>query len=234
MTENHDRGAKFLSLAVHELRTPVSVVSGCLRMLLRQFGDSLGDQQRALVELGEKSCGSLTALIGELSELGQLEGGQAALRRQTVRLMPLLADVVKDVREGQDRGATLGVRPDAPDVQVLGDTTRLAAAFETLAAAVLRERADAVPIQFGGRIEEAPEGRIVRMAIAEASEVDSVLDDPARDAFDEHRGGLGFRLVLASRIVCAHGGRIASPVVARGRLAFVVSLPIAPDAESIG
>jgi signal transduction histidine kinase len=234
MTENHDRSARFLSLAVHELRTPVSVVSGYLRMLLRHFGDSLTDQQRTLVELGEKSCGSLTALIGELSELAQLEGGQAALRRQPVPLMPLLADVATSVHEGGDRGVAFGVRPDGLDVRVLGDPARLATALATLAAAVLRERADAVPVQVGGRVEEAPEGRVVRMAIAEASAIDSVLDDPARGTFDEYRGGLGFRLVLASRIVCAHGGRIVSPVAARGRLVIVVSLPVAPEAESMG
>jgi hypothetical protein len=119
-------------------------------------------------------------------------------------------------------------------VQVVGDSAHLVTAFATLASAVLRERADAVPMQVGGRVEVAPEGRVARLAIAEASAIDSVLDNPVHDEFDEYRGGLGFRLVLASRIVGAHGGRIVSPVAARGRLAIVVSLPVAPAAESLG
>jgi len=234
MTENHDRSARFLSLAVHEFRTPVSVVSGYLRMLLRHFGDSLTDQQRTLLELGEKSCGTLAALLGELSELAQVEGGQATIRHELVRLVPLLADVAKDVHEGEDRGVTLSVRPGAPDVQVLGDPARLAVAFGTLASAVLRERADATPMEVACRIEETGDGRVVKTAIADAAAIDGVLATDEEGAFDEFRGGLGFRLILASRVVSAHGGRIVSPVAARGRLAILVSLPVAPDAESIG
>jgi signal transduction histidine kinase len=234
MTDNHDRSAKFLSLAVHELRTPVSVVSGYLRMLLRHFGDTLTEQQRTLLELGEKSCGSLAGLIAELSELAQLEAAQVPMRREPIRLAALLADVAKDVHEGEDRGITFGVRDAEPGVQVLGDPVRLAAAFATLAAAVLRERADAAPMLAASRVFETAGGRVVSTAIAEAGDVDSVLDNREHDAFDEYRGGLGFRLVLASRVVRAHGGRIASPVAARGRLAVVVSLPVAPDAEGVG
>ncbi len=233
MADNHDRSAKFLSLAVHELRTPVSVVSGYLRMLLRHFGATLTDEQRHLVELGEKSCNSLAGLLAELSELSQFEGGATVLQRQPIRLLPLLADVAKVVHEGQDRGITFGVRGSDPDVLVLGDPRRLTAAFSTLATAVLRERAGAEPMLAASRVVDDAGGRVVKTAIAEASDVDAVLDD-RHEAFDEYRGGLGFRLLVASRIVEAHGGRIVSPVAARGRLAVVVSLPVAPDAESIG
>lgn len=234
MTENHDRSARFLSLAVHEFRTPVSVVSGYLRMLLHHFGDSLTDQQRALVELGEKSCGTLASLLAELSEVAQIEGGQVAFRRDVVRLVPLLADVAKDVHEGQDRGLSLSLRPSTPDVQVLGDAARLSSAFGTLATAVLRERSEGTPMELACHIVDTADGRVVKTAIAEAGTIEAVLAAGDHDTFDEFRGGLGFRLVLAARIIGAHGGRIVTPVAARGRLAILVSLPVAPDAESIG
>ena len=50
MTDNRDSQAKLLSLAVHEFRTPVAVVSGYLRMLLRHFGGNLTEQQRKLLQ----------------------------------------------------------------------------------------------------------------------------------------------------------------------------------------
>lgn len=234
MPDNHDRSAKVLSLAVHEFRTPVSVVSGYLRMLLRHFGSSLTDQQRTLVEQAEKSCGSIASLIGELSELAQLESGQAAIRREPIPLPPLLADVAKDVHEGEERGITFGVRPCSTDVLVLGDPGRLATALATLIAAVLRERADPASMLAACRVLEASEGDVVRIAIAEAAVVDAVLEGEGHDPFDEYRGGLGFRLLLASRIVGAHGGRVSSPVSARGRLAILVCLPVARGSESVG
>jgi K+-sensing histidine kinase KdpD len=234
MADNHDRSANLLSLAVHELRTPVSVVSGYLRMLLRHFGESLTDQQRSLVEQAEKSCGSLATLLGDLSDLAHLEGGQTVIQRAPVPLGPLLADLATDVHEGLDRGITFGVRACETDVVVLGDARRLSTALATLATAVLRERADPASMLAACRLEDTGDGRIVRIAIAEASSIDSVLADDGHEDFDEYRGGLGFRLVLASCIVVAHGGRVSSPVSARGRLAILVSLPVAPDAESSG
>jgi signal transduction histidine kinase len=186
------------------------------------------------VDLAEKSCGSVAGLLGELSDLSQLEGERAAARRDPIRLLPLLADVARDVHEGQERGITFDVRPGDADVLVLGDRTRLSAAFATLAAAVLRERVEAAPMQAACRTIDTPEGPVVKTAIAEASAIDAVLDASDHEAFDEYRGGLGFRLLIASRVVALHGGRIVSPVAARGRLAIVVSLPVTPDAESIG
>jgi two-component system, OmpR family, sensor kinase len=234
MTENHDRSAKFLSLAVHEFRTPVSVVSGYLRMLLRHYGDALTDQQRALVELGEKSCGSLSTLLAELSDLAQIEAGQFPFRRDPLPLLSLLADVAKDVHEGQDRGITFAVRPQPLPVHVLGDPARLAGAFATLASAVMRERVEATPVEAACRLVDTDTGREARVAIAGATAIESTFEQQDREEFDEYRGGLGFRLVLASRIVNAHGGRIQSPATARGRLALLVSLPVVQDAESIG
>jgi signal transduction histidine kinase len=65
-----------MSLAVHELRTPVTVVSGYLRMLLREQGGPLTDKQRKMLEEAERSCGRIGALVSEMSELGKLHGGE--------------------------------------------------------------------------------------------------------------------------------------------------------------
>jgi two-component system, sensor histidine kinase and response regulator len=234
MTDNHDREAKLLSLSVHELRTPASVVAGYLRMLLRHFGDSLTDQQRMLLEQAEKSCGQLSALLADLSELSQWEGGRVTFARTPVALATLLADVAKDVHEGQERGVSLGLVACDANVRVLGDATRLATAFHTLLTAALRERADTVSVVVACRVTERPDGSVVRVAIGDAGDVDTLLDDDGSKVFDECRGGLGFRLLLASRVIAAHGGQIASPVAERGRFSLVVSLPVAPDAEISG
>src|SRR2546426_7206730 len=54
---------QLLSLAVHEFRTPASVVGGYLRMLQRDGETALTERQRKMVDEAEKSCGRLVALI---------------------------------------------------------------------------------------------------------------------------------------------------------------------------
>src|SRR5512133_2276756 len=138
MTDHRDHLAKLLSLGVHEFRTPVAVVSGYLRMLLRHFGDTLTDQQRKLVEEAEKSCGSLTALLAEQSELAQIEDGRIKLRRDPIPLFALLKQVASAVHEAEDRGVVLSVRDEGLEAVVGGDRDRLQSALTWLLTAALR------------------------------------------------------------------------------------------------
>ena len=46
---------QLLGLAVHEFRTPASVVGGYLRMLQRDTAGALNDHQRKMVDEAEKS-----------------------------------------------------------------------------------------------------------------------------------------------------------------------------------
>jgi signal transduction histidine kinase len=71
------RWPKVLSLAVHEFRTPLTVVAGYIRMLLKERAGPVPDQQRRLLEEAEKSCGRLSALLAEVSDLSGLEAGTA-------------------------------------------------------------------------------------------------------------------------------------------------------------
>src|SRR5262245_27002773 len=80
---------RLLSLAVHEFRTPASVVGGYLRMLQREGGDPLTAQQRKMIEEAEKSCARLVAMFGQLSEIGKLDSGAVRLARQPVDIFSL-------------------------------------------------------------------------------------------------------------------------------------------------
>src|SRR4029079_6586200 len=76
------RWAKVLSLTVHEFRTPMTVVSGYIRMLLKERAGAITDQQPRLLEEAEQYCSRLAALVAEVSELSNLEGGTLTFNRQ--------------------------------------------------------------------------------------------------------------------------------------------------------
>ena len=71
---------KLISLAVHELRSPASVISGYLRMLQRDTDAPLNDRQRKMVEEAENR-GRLVALIAALSDRQDCDAGQ---REETI------------------------------------------------------------------------------------------------------------------------------------------------------
>src|SRR5918992_4554714 len=96
------RWPKLLSLAVHEFRTPITVVAGYIRMLLKDRAGPLSDAQRRLLEEAEKSCGRLSALVAEMSDLANLEAGTAPLNRGDLDLQALLADTVAALAAAPD------------------------------------------------------------------------------------------------------------------------------------
>ena len=216
MAEGQELFTRALSLAVHELRTPITVTAGYLRMLIRDQAGPLSEKQRKMIEEAERSCARITTLISEMSDLGKLHAGEITVPTATFDLSAVMTDVAKDMHEGEDRGIRLEVRAPQP-VTVSGDRTRLAAALKALVHAALRERGEAgVILADCSALDQALDGANARWAlvtIGDASATPS-LAASGRDAtpppFDEWRGGMGLALPVGRRVIEAHGGAIWS------------------------
>lgn len=225
---NRDACPRLLSLAVHEFRTPVTVVAGYIRMLLKMHGTSLNDQQRRLLEEAEKSCGRLSGLIAELSDLANLDSGQRRLEQREIDLFPLVAEVAATVHEGADREVRLQVAPDDSRAVVVGDRERLGQAIATLMTATLRERAD--PGLMRARCGVGRNGRDPFAWVTIAPDGTPADSSGFRQSdwttFEPWRGGLGFRVVIAHEVIGQHGGALYSAGGAFPRAACAITLPV--------
>src|SRR5438093_4751973 len=141
MTTRDTSYTQLISLAVHEFRTPASVVGGYLRMLARDPDPSLSERHRKMIDEAEKSCARLVALIAELSDIGKLDAGLITVARQPIDLFELIQEVAEAVHEAEDREVQLEVRGPSKGAAVLGDSARLRAAFQAIFRAILRETA---------------------------------------------------------------------------------------------
>ena len=217
-----------LSLAVHELRTPITVAAGYLRMLLREQGGPLTDRQRQMLEEADRSCSRIGALISEMSELGKLEAGELSVPGATFDLASLAVELASDMHEGHDRGIRLDVRAPRPAI-VAGDRTRLAAALKALIQASLRERSEpGVIIVECSTLPDTNRTWAV-VTIGDESITPSLLESAhtaSPPPFDEWRGGLGLALPVGRRVIEAHGGVVWSAPGARPRLGSALRLPV--------
>ena len=217
-----------MSLAVHELRTPVTVVGGYLRMLLREQAGPLTERQRKMLEEAERSCSRLGALVSEMSDFGKLEAGELTLARQEVDIAGLIAELSGGMLEGADRGVRLEVRGVDEPVPMTGDRTRLSAALKALMHAALRERGEPGAII----VECSTEGRngqryaLVRIGDETALPLLTAPPDETMPAYDVWRGGLGLALPVARRVIEGHGGTLWSADGAHSRSASALRLPL--------
>src|SRR5436309_9041568 len=183
--EEKPRYPELMSLAVHEFRTPASVVGGYLRMLQRD-SESFTDRQRKMIDEAEKSCARLVALIAELSDVSKLDAGIITLNRQPLDVFALVGEVAEHVQEGKDREVRLEVRGESAGATIAGDGPRLHSAFEAVFRAILREKAGPCVVAAERRYEATGGKTSAVIVIAEDESVQAAYDSRP-GVFDEKR-----------------------------------------------
>jgi signal transduction histidine kinase len=221
------RWPQLLSLAVHEFRTPMTVVAGYIRMLLKDRAGPLSDQQRRLLEEAEKSCTRLSALLTEMSELGALEKGEATFNKSGVDLRALLRDAAAGLPEVPDRDAAVEVATGEGAAPIQGDPVRLRTAFMSVLHGLRRELV-ASPRLLVRESTRSDGGRVVSwIAIGDEGQVEGLQSATpgTLGTFDEWRGGCGMSLAIARRVINAHGGAVWAPTDG-AKAAAVIMMPL--------
>ena len=216
-----DAVSRLLSLTSHELRSPLGVMRGYLKLLEQQAG-GLTDQQRHVIAASLKASDRMTELLGEMSALAHLQRGETQVDRRATTLAAVVDDFLEQRVVVGDHATQLR-RGDVPSVEILADRVLLAPALATLAAATIAARPREADLMASGRVESHDKA-FVRLEIAAISATTSDIADVPLNLL---RGGLGLRLPLAAAIIDAHDGRIGE-LQQGGRLAgMVVWLPVA-------
>ena len=222
---DHDPFSRALSLAVHEFRTPVTVVGGYLRMLLKEQGGPLNDKQRRMLEEAERACTRLSTLVGEMSDLGRLEAHELAMARQEIEINSLATELASDMHEGDQRGVRVEVTQADQPLVVTGDRVRMKAAVNTLMRAAVRERGEPGVIVADCSAAEFEGTRWAVLAIGEGALIPALRQvRGTTNDFNEWHGGLGLALPVARRVIEAHGGALWSATDARA--ASALRLPL--------
>jgi signal transduction histidine kinase len=199
-----------LSLAVHEFRTPASVVGGYLRMLQKDQEPPMSERQRRMIDEAEKSCARLVAIVAELSDIGKLDSGAIKLAQHKIDLFSLTQNVADLVHEASDRDVHLKLSGPSDGAPLTGDAPRLKTAFDAIFRAILREKPGPATVTGERRLVTRDGRSTAVLIVADEGRVQEAYERTP-GPFDDHRGGMGLALPLARRVIEGHGGRIWSP-----------------------
>ncbi len=224
---------RFLSIAAHELRAPITSIAGYVDLLRRhhQRGTSTPEQvERHLAAIGE-SADRLARLTQELLDASQLRAEQFPLQPAPLDFVALVRELAERFRDRLDGRHRLTVALEPVARPVVADADRLAQVVTNL----LENAAKYSPEGGEIRVTVRPEGAGVRLSVQDqgiglppgATEAIFEPFERAPNAVRQRLPGLGLGLFICRDIVTRHGGRLWAESAGEGQGAtFSVWLPL--------
>jgi signal transduction histidine kinase len=219
-----------MSMVVHELRTPLSVLAMEVRVRQHQVAaENMAffspENLSKMFERDQRQVRSLTRLIDDMLDVSQIQHGKLSIRRGRCDLGAMLKRVVSEV-QGQRSDVTITLRTDGAELVGEWDEFRLEQVVVNLLTNALRY-GNGKPI--GVELSQLPGAAAIRVS---DQGVGIAPDDRAR-VFEQfvrvgdrlRTPGLGLGLYITKQLVEAHGGTISVDSVLGEGSTFTVALP---------
>ena len=221
----------FLTVAGHELKTPLSSVIGWAQYVQRQLARGESNEAAEKLDVVVDQARRLARLVEAFLEVVRIQHGAVMMAAERVDLRQIAERTTRDVRKLYPQHELLLKLPEE-EVLARGDPARL-----TQALGYLLENATKFSPQ-GGAVTvsvTAADGE-ARLAVQDvgigipAEEISRVFDQYYQidsDIMTRRFGGIGVGLYLCRALVEAHGGRVwaESPGPQQGST-FTIALPL--------
>jgi PAS domain S-box-containing protein len=221
---------EFLSIASHELRTPVTALHVQLQMLQRvveRSGASVPEMVKERVVALDRQVRRLSGLVEALLDLSRIRLGRLELARAPVDVAALAAEVAAPYQAdpAMAHGSSVRVTAAGPVVGSL-DRVRVEQVLGNLLANAVKF-GEGKPVDVGVELD----GERIRLTVTDrgvgidAGQRERIFGRFERDAPAQHYPGLGLGLYVAREIVEAHGGHIRAEGAPGEGATFTVDLP---------
>ena len=237
--------AEFVSVASHELKTPINVILGYLTLLEDKLYGPVTDKQVEVLATVENQAHTLSRLVQHLLDVSRFQAGAGRLEPRPLALRSFLSDLERTFQVlAVQGGLTFSVtsRPDAPEV-VTWDQDRV----NEVLANLLSNAFKFTPT--GGRVDLTASGsprggQVVYLEVRDtgagipAEQLPNIFDKffQADNQRASAQKGSGLGLAIAKEIVEAHGGTIGVESVRGEGTRFSIVLPVVagltPERES--
>jgi signal transduction histidine kinase len=230
--ELEQRKDAFISMASHELRSPLTILKLQTNMLDRQLAkQGLQAAAPALTSI-ETQINSITRLVDELLDVSKIQAGQLEYRQETVDLDALLRELADTMQ--QTHPSHRIVLHGALQTSLLGDRDRLGQVFTNLLSNAIKYAPDAQTVEMD--LSASPETVTIRVRDhglgIPREQREKIFERFYRASGPQQRAipGLGMGLYIVAEIIKRHGGTIVVDSEVGKGSTFTVTLPCKRDA----
>jgi signal transduction histidine kinase len=209
LREEREKFLRFIGIAAHDLKAPLTAIQGFLWVLLGGFAGKISEKQKNMLERSSHRITELLTLISDLLDIPRIETGQIVQEMKEISLLQVVRDSVESERHLAETSG-VGIQVEVPEVlpSIKGSAPRLKQVITNLVNNAIRYTpGGTVTI----RAQERGDDLLIEV-------MDTGIGIPREDMprlfEDFFRGsnveikGTGLGLSIAKRIVEAHGGKI--------------------------
>ena len=239
LTHSEARQREFLLSVSHDLRTPLTAITGYAESLadgvippdrLSTVGRVIGDEAKRLERL-----------VADLLDLARLDAAEMSMHPVPLDLSALV-DATGEVwqRRCAAEGVTFATQVHARPVPVVGDPQRLRQAVDGLLENALRVTPQGAPVLLAVGLGAGADTGMAVLQVRDGGP--GLTDSDLPVAFDRsvlyerYRGmrqvGTGLGLAIVHRIIDRLGGRVEAGHAPEGGASFTIRLPLDPESPA--
>lgn len=233
----------FISVAAHELQTPLSSINGFIEMLLDEVYGPVNEEQKEALDIVQRSATRLISIIKNLLDVTRIEAGRIELALRPINLSELIESIVAEFRpqiEARQQKLLLSLQPNLPFA--LCDHTRTIQIVGNLLSNAIKYTPNKGTIKISSQPADV-EG-FLQLSVSDSG-VGISKDDQkmlftrffrSESAHVTGENGTGLGLYITRALVELHGGQIWAESELWQGSTFNVTFPIAgrPTATNEG
>jgi signal transduction histidine kinase len=224
--------AEFVSVASHEIKTPLNVILGYLQLLDEGVYGAITSRQREIIKTLDTQTRSLARLVHQLLDVSRFEAGGGKIYPRPTDLAKFLQDLEGTFRVlSLQRGIHFDVdRREGLPAEVHWDADRMNEVLGNLLSNAFKFT------EHGGRItlRAEPDGDQIRLSVTDTgagippSQLPHIFEKfyQADNQGPSSLGGTGLGLAIAKQIVVAHAGSIVADSTLAVGTTFTITLPV--------
>jgi signal transduction histidine kinase len=207
LKEMDETRTKFIGIASHELKTPLTAIKANIDFLLSEKGGKIPEHLKSFLLTIQRNTNRIQIRMDQMLDLSRIQSGRLLLNRESILLSEVIGGYINEVIPVEKR---LAVQVDIPpDLFLYADRNALHDIFINLLSNAFKFTAD------GGRVSitAIQKDQAILLGIKDTGM--GIPEDKFQMIFDEFYqveggkyGGTGLGLAIAKRLVEEHGGRI--------------------------
>jgi signal transduction histidine kinase len=223
---------EFVSIASHELRTPMTSIKGYLWLALNRHQNELSEELKHKLEISYNSSERLIHMVNDMLTISRIEKNKIELNTEKIDLVPLLQQLYDELKiQADQKGIKFELVKGKDSYLVEGDKDKLREVFQNL---------------LGNALKFVQEGYVKIILKQDKDKVFVKIEDTGPGIPEEEQDklfqkfgkgkhayrqqsnieGTGLGLYISSKVISLHGGKIDVESELDKGTTFIVVLPV--------